>query len=333
MQLNTVKQTPILITGSHRSGTTWVGNILKQVPNVYYIHEPLTPNSITRSELNTDIWYKYYNPNQKYEQSEKVHNELFKGKYPLSAVFDFKKRLPHTDYRNPGGVYDGQFDLKYTKWRAAAYLDSIKLKLKGVSENEIIPLIKDPIALTAAEWLYHTWHTKNVLLIRHPAAFVSSLKRLDWQFNFENFTQQSDLMERFLEPFRSQIENPPTDPIDEAALVWTCLTEIILQYKKLYPNWIYIRHEDLSNDPFNQYRMLFKKLDLPFTKNAENAIRSTTNTNNSSDVIKKGKVHQLNRDSRANISNWKNRLTASEINQIKIITKSTADHFYSDEEW
>jgi len=101
----------------------------------------------------------------------------------------------------------------------------------------------------------------------------------------------------------------------------------------LYPNYIYIRHEDLSNDPFNQYRMLFKKLDLPYTKNADAAIRSTTSSANASDVTKEGKVHQLKRDSRSNITNWKKRLSKNEIDKIKSITKETADHFYSDDKW
>ena len=140
-------------------------------------------------------------------------------------------------------------------------------------------------------------------------------------------------MERFLEPFRSQIENPPTDPIDEAAFVWTCLTAIIVKYRELYPNWIYLRHGDLSLDPFNQYKTPFKKLDLPYTKNADAAIRSTTSSANVSNVTKEGKVHQLKRDSRANITNWKKRLSKNEIDKIKSITKETADHFYSDDEW
>jgi hypothetical protein len=328
-----LKIPPILITGSHRSGTTWVGNILKQIPNIYYIHEPLTPNSINRSLFTIDIWYKYYNPNKKYEQTEKVLNDLFKGEYPLSAVFHVKNKLPKTDFRNPGGIHDNQFNLKYSKWRAIAYFDSIKLKLKGVTEDEIIPLIKDPIALTAAEWLNKNWHTKNIFLIRHPAAFVSSLKRLDWRFNFENFNQQPDLMNRFLEPFRYQIENPPTDPIAEAALAWTCLTAIIVKYQGLYPNWIYLRHEDLSNDPINQYKLLFEKLNLPFTKKVGANIEDTSNVMNPREVTHKSKVHQLQRNSRANIYNWKNRLSEKEIEQIRSITKDIADHFYKDDEW
>ena len=32
---------PILVTGSHRSGSTWVGKMLATSPSVNYIHEPL----------------------------------------------------------------------------------------------------------------------------------------------------------------------------------------------------------------------------------------------------------------------------------------------------
>ena len=49
---------PIIITGSHRSGTTWVGNVLKNLSMVYYIHEALTPNSITLGLFKSDIFYK-----------------------------------------------------------------------------------------------------------------------------------------------------------------------------------------------------------------------------------------------------------------------------------
>ena len=251
---------PILITGSHRSGTTWVGNIIRNLPKIYYLHEPLTPNSITRGLFNTEIWYKYYDPKKEYENIETILNELFSGGYPFKAIFHFKNSLPHTDYRNPNGINDGKIDLKYFKWRINAYIDS-----KRLNKKEIIPLIKDPIALSAAEWIYHKWNSKNVILIRHPAAFVSSLIRLNWRFNFENFTKQPDLIDRFLGPYRSQINNPPKDFISEASLIWTCITKIIIDYQKLYPNWLYIRHEDLSYDPIKEYELLFEKLKLPFS--------------------------------------------------------------------
>jgi len=319
---------PILITGSHRSGTTWVGNIIRNLPRIYYLHEPLTPNSITRGLFNTDIWYKYYDPKKEYENIEAILNELFSGSYPFKAMFHFKNSLPHTDYRNPNGINDGKIDLKYFKWRINAYIDS-----KRLNKKEIIPLIKDPIALTAAEWIYHKWNSKNVILIRHPAAFVSSLIRLNWRFNFENFTKQPDLIDRFLGPYRSQINNPPKDFISEASLIWTCITKIIIEYQKLYPNWLYIRHEDLSYDPINEFELLFKRLELSFSNKVKRFIQSTSSHSNPSEVSKKTKVHQLQRDSRKNIKNWKKRLSKDEIKLIRDKTEHLSNKFYLDKDW
>jgi len=319
---------PILITGSHRSGTTWVGNVIRNLPRIYYLHEPLTPNSITRGLFNTDIWYKYYDPKKEYENIEAILNELFSGSYPFKAMFHFKNSLPHTDYRNPNGINDGKIDLKYFKWRINAYIDS-----KRLNKKEIIPLIKDPIALTAAEWIYHKWNSKNVILIRHPAAFVSSLIRLNWRFNFENFTKQPDLIDRFLGPYRSQINNPPKDFISEASLIWTCITKIIIEYQKLYPNWLYIRHEDLSYDPINEFELLFKRLELSFSNKVKRFIQSTSSHSNPSEVSKKTKVHQLQRDSRKNIKNWKKRLSKDEIKLIRDKTEHLSNKFYLDKDW
>ena len=40
-----VSDKPILVTGAHRSGTTWVGKMLALAPGVAYIHEPFSPRT------------------------------------------------------------------------------------------------------------------------------------------------------------------------------------------------------------------------------------------------------------------------------------------------
>ena len=329
--INTTK--PIIITGSHRSGTTWVGNIIKNSPMIYYIHEPLTPNSITRGLFDTEIWYKYYDPNKEYQKVESTLNDLFIGQYPLRAVLHFKNSLPNTDYRNLNGINDDKFDFKYLKWRINAYLDSKRLKLSKLNHDQIIPLIKDPICLTAVEWIHKRWKSKNVFLIRHPAAFVSSLLRLNWRFNFENFIKQPELINRFLKPYESDINSPPEDFISEASLIWLCTTKIIIDYQEIYPNWIYIRHEDLSYNPIKEFKLLFKKLELPYTSKVKRLIKATSHHTNPSEVSDKSKVHQLQRNSKENIKNWKKRLTSKEIEQIRNITEHLSNKFYSNKDW
>ena len=329
--INTTK--PIIITGSHRSGTTWVGNIIKNSSMIYYIHEPLTPNSITRGLFDTEIWYKYYDPNKEYQKVESTLNDLFIGQYPLKAVLHFKNSLPSTDYRNINGINNDKFDFKYLKWRINAYLDSKRLKFSKLNHDKIIPLIKDPICLTAVEWIHKRWKSKNVFLIRHPAAFVSSLLRLNWRFNFENFIKQPDLINRFLKPYESDINSPPEDFISEASLIWLCTTKIIIDYQEIYPNWIYIRHEDLSYNPIKEFELLFKKLELPYTSKVKRLIKATSHHTNPSEVSNKSKVHQLQRNSKENIKNWKKRLTNKEIKRIRDITEHISNKFYSDKDW
>jgi hypothetical protein len=329
--INTTK--PIIITGSHRSGTTWVGNIIKNSSMIYYIHEPLTPNSITRGLFDTEIWYKYYDPNKEYQKVESTLNDLFIGQYPLKAVLHFKNRLPSTDYRNINGINNDKFDFKYLKWRINAYLDSKRLKFSKLNHDKIIPLIKDPICLTAVEWIHKRWKSKNVFLIRHPAAFVSSLLRLNWRFNFENFIKQPDLLNRFLKPYESDINSPPEDFISEASLIWLCTTKIIIDYQDIYPNWIYIRHEDLSYNPIKEFELLFKKLELPYTSKVKRLIKATSHHTNPSEVSNKSKVHQLQRNSKENIKNWKKRLTNKEIKKIRDMTEHISNKFYSDKDW
>ena len=325
--------TPIIITGSHRSGTTWVGNVLRKVELIYYIHEPLAPNSILRKYYSPNYWYKYLSPNQTYNKEYILINNLFKAKYPLNSVFHFKRKLPITDYRNPNNSQLNKFDYKYLNWRIIAYLDSLKANLFHNNKLPLIPLVKDSSALTSLEWYYKHWKTRNIILIRHPAAFVSSLKRLNWRFDFDNLLNQPDLVNRFFLDYKSIMNKRSNDFISEASLVWLCLTKIIIEYKKLYPYWLYIRHEDLSYDPMKQFELLFKKLDLVLTSKVKKFIQETSDHSNPSDVLNKGKVHQLERNSRENINNWKKRLTNKEIKKIHDITEHISSKFYSDKDW
>lgn len=40
------------------------------------------------------------------------------------------------------------------------------------------PLVKDPFALFSAEWFADNFDAEVIVIVRHPAAVVSSIKRL-----------------------------------------------------------------------------------------------------------------------------------------------------------
>ena len=75
---------PILVTGSHRSGTTWVSWMLSQAPQVTYVYEPF---SVGNSKgISNPYWYPYItNENGGYRAEMKRVVQL---RPPLKALFE-----------------------------------------------------------------------------------------------------------------------------------------------------------------------------------------------------------------------------------------------------
>jgi hypothetical protein len=75
-------------------------------------------------------------------------------------------------------------------------------------------LFKDPFAVFSAPWFISRLHCRAVISIRHPAAVVSSLKKLGYTFDFRDLLEQDTLMRDHLGPYRAEMqaarENPDT---------------------------------------------------------------------------------------------------------------------------
>jgi hypothetical protein len=109
--------------------------------------------------------------------------------------------------------------------------------------------MKDPIALFSAPWLARTFNADVVVLIRHPAAVVSSLVRLDWIFYFPYLLEQPELMRDWLAPFAEEIRRFAASPqplLEQGILLWRIMHHVIFRYQQEHPEWIFLRHEDLS---------------------------------------------------------------------------------------
>src|SRR5947209_3599913 len=152
---------PIFVTGSHRSGTTWVGKMLAASPCVGYIHEPF--NLTHRPGICTatfPYWFTYIT-----EENEAPYFEALKK--TLAFHFDIRAELPALQsFRHVGRMLKNYKNFSLYRFQHAT------------------PLVKDPIALFSSEWLAQRFDMNVVVLIRHPAAFTSSIKRLNWKHNF-----------------------------------------------------------------------------------------------------------------------------------------------------
>jgi hypothetical protein len=195
------------------------------------------------------------------------------------------------------------------------------------------PLIKDPFAVFSMPWFAKTLDCKMVITVRHPAAFASSLKRLDWPFDFQDLLDQPLLMRDHLEPYREEMQSMRKDDVvGQAALLWKLIYRSVHATCSLHPEFLIVRHEDLSRDPIPGYRMLYAALGLEFTPRVEKTILSSSSSENPRELAHK-KVHDIHLDSRANVDNWKKRLSTQEIERVRRMTEEVSTLYYSDVEW
>ena len=194
-------------------------------------------------------------------------------------------------------------------------------------------LLKDPFAIFSLPWFIERLDCRAVVTIRHPAGFASSLKRLNWLFDFRDLLEQPLLMRDHLEPFRADMERISSgDVIGQAALLWRMIYRVVHATIERSPSVIVLRHEDLSRDPLTGFSRAFESLRLSYTPRVQEMIRTSSSSENPVELSRQ-KVHAVKLDSRANLDNWKKRLNADEIARIRDLTQDVAQLYYADVKW
>jgi len=303
----------IFITGSHRSGTEWVGRMIATDPSVDFIQEPFNINhEIGVCNAFFNYWFTYVCDKNEHDYYQSV-KDTFEFRYHLlDQIKSVKGYRPIIRAILSCGVF---FRNRISNLR---------------------PLIKDPLALFSADWISSRFNTKTIIVIRHPAAFVGSIKARNWSHPFSHFLKQPLLMKDHLYPFEREIRKfaeKERNIVDSAALLWKIIHFMILKYKKVHPEWKYIRNEDISRDPNGNFKELFEWLNLKFTKEISKTVQSHSRAKNHSPIVKSYNLVDIERDSIANMNLWKKLLTKDEIKRVKDQVYDVSREFYSEEEW
>ncbi|MEO8974018.1 MAG: sulfotransferase [Ktedonobacteraceae bacterium] len=311
---------PILVTGAHRSGTTWVGKMIAASPRVYYIQEPFNIDYPPRpgiSRTRMHYWFTYISE----QNAQQYYRDL---QDTLACRYDL--RAESSALRSSRDVLRMLRDSSHTTYSRMTHRS---------------PLVKDPIALFSAEWLAKTFDMDVIVMIRHPAAFACSIKRLNWKHDFTHFLQQPLLMEEHLAPFAAEIEDFAAhehDILEQAALLWNIMYYRVSQYKRLHSDWIFLRHEDASMEPLHHFAYLYNSLGLDFSAKVQAVIREYSDSSSSGAAQRKNTVVVNTaiidkRDSKAAIKAWKKQFTESEISWLRGQVEDVAQEFYTDGDW
>ena len=301
---------PILVTGAHRTGTTWVGKLLAADRSLAYVSEPLNVDH-RPGVLGAKVrhWYTY--------------------------VCD----------ENEGDYYPSFLELLAYRYHLAAEIRALRSGrdvLRMGRDFEIftagrllgrVPLLKDPFAVFSLVWFAQRLNFQVVVTVRHPAAFVSSLKRLNWGFDFRDLLEQPLLMRDFLEPYRASMQSDAAgDIVGQASLLWAMIYHSVHILRQRLPFVSLVRHEDLSLQPSEGFERLYKQLGLDFSARARRFVMESSSSENPTQ-LPLDRLYSVRLDSRANLENWKRRLSPDEIRRIRRVTADVAQLYYPEEDW
>ena len=308
----------ILVTGANRSGTTWVGKMLSCSDRLLQVWEPF--NYLMHPESKIAGASPFVRQYHYVLEQETARIKSYINRRIVSAAYMANKPS------------NSSFRQLLKLLGAVEQLVSL-----GINSKQV--LLKDPIALLSAEWLAREYQAQVIVLIRHPAAYVNSIKRVNWKMSLECLLAQKQFMDTLPDALVAEISDRVSRQgadngynLEDAALSWKVFHQVIYQYQQTHGDWIFVRHEDLCHDFIHGFKKLYSQLALPWNLEVKDLIRQYCD--NPSEKRPLGsEIHVLSRNSRSASEIWKQSLTPEEVNRIKEITQEVADLFYDRSSW
>ena len=300
---------PILITGIHNSGSTWLGRMIALSKEVGYIHEPFNINNKFNPCLGRlKYWYTYINENNEKDFYECIKKNLKYKKNIIRPLVSI------------GNISDLKYYFRYEG----------ELMFSKISNRR--PLFKDPIALFSVDWLERKFNFIPIILIRHPAAFIASIKKRNWKHPFSHFVMQDELINGSLIKYKYDIMEFARNEysiVEQGILLWNIIYSQVLEYQNKHHEWSFIKYENLANNPIEELSEIYNYLELDYTNEIQEKIKIYTGLSQNKTLLYKKMI----RNSSSNIFYWKNYLSEEEIDEIFSGVKEISSNFYSDEEW
>jgi hypothetical protein len=284
---------PVLVTGSHRSGTTWVGRLLAAAEPLHYVQEPFNIVEAQRWMVPRPTHQFLY-----IDESNAAH-----WRAPMERVMSLRYPLVRNLATRPPA--------RVARRMVRVARDAAQARRDGASA-----LVKDPIAVFSTLWMVREFGVTAVVLVRDPVAFVGSLVARNWGFDFRHWLEQPRLMADCLqaaEPdVRRLVEHPTDDLVTQGIVMWNAIYGWVESLLGVDPRVMVISYERLASNPEVEVEGLYARLGLEFGPTAAATVRQlSSGSSGPVDAI------DVRRDSRSALSTWKDRLGADEVARIR----------------
>lgn len=203
-------QSTILVAGSGRSGTTWLGEMLCHDSRIQEIFEPLLP---------------FWNDEVRELTGWRTEGAWLQGVY-LRADAERPAWCRHLHKVFTGRVRNHWTDARRTAWFPTRYLvKSIRMNLMlGFVARQLNPQI--------------------VFIIRNPVDVVASRINVGWQADLGDILKQQALVEDHLGPWEDALR-AVSDPVEQHAAWWAVENLVALRELQGCPHHVVV-YEQLS---------------------------------------------------------------------------------------
>ena len=301
----------IFVTGSIRSGSTFLADVLSTPLSVDYIHEPF---NVRCGMPGMEKRYQYI--------AETLETP------PMRALDHYIQHLI---------TYD--FDLRtFYSANDPAHLKAIKqlvgsrgpffLRMAKLNMLHRHCVVKDPTSPLIARHLHTAYGFTPVIIVRHPASLVASFERVSWWPQTQKLLEQEPFVRDYIcSDDRAHYEARGQSPLADACFHWLFTYRTLLSWAGAL-GWPVVTHEELCSQPVAVFRRLYNTLNLPWSCLVERKIRRRTQASNSPEA-KQGRVQDFSRDSAQIFEMRRDSLTTEQRRIIFDITSDVALQLYS----
>jgi hypothetical protein len=289
----------------HRSGTTFTGRILSHYPELQVVHEPLNKEYGLMG-----VGRRYpcdLDPEQGREYLEMLEKTA-RGEARLISKIPGDPWFKAAVRPIVGGL---------------TRRNILALRLRRIWNRRLLPLFKDPFEVMLSRTLLAAGH-KVLILVRHPAAVWTSIRRMQWVFSFADFAYPNVLRDLGLDapPIESLSKLPE---MEKSAWLW----RVIYSYVGSLPaseNLLVLRHEDLCDRPFETVGKIERFMGLaPRPKVASFIAKHMF----AEKTLATGRtLHEFERNSQKLSSAWKEQLSDQETRTIASICGPQLRKYY-----
>jgi hypothetical protein len=309
----------IIIIGSARSGTTWLGKIFDSNPDVFYLHEPDSvlinteiPFQLGRNELGS-----YLDETSTYlDQLTELRNIKVTGTLPVFRK-NYRNIVMHLARTSQiYAIKAAQSRIsrrKFNDWNIADYLNSTLTDAHYV--------LKSVNSLNRALLFSRAKPDARIIhLVRHPCGQISSClrgSRLSLM-NVNPFLTTLAMMPETTEHGLT-LEGMESMKLEEQlACTWMLQNEKTMREMQDSPNYKLVVYEELCENPLETARSLFDFAQIDWHRQTKDFIRRCQA---SSDGAKR--YFQIIRPPTSAVSRWKKELNDDQIIRIKRVVENT----------